>query len=111
MELDYRDDELIKQLFDLVDDDKDGNISKGEFKSLFLVKTSREIDLKLALRERFKTNKDAFNKLGGANDGKIDRGEFFSWLSEHLHFLDEDQNEELFKSIDDDNNGYITIGE
>jgi len=114
-ELGYKDRDLNAQLFQMVDDNSDGWISRGEFQSLFLHHTAKEIDLKNKLREefkeKFKSRKDAFNRLGGKDDAQIDRKEFTTFLEKHLDHIDAELNNKVFDWIDSDGTGFITRDE
>lgn len=111
-ELKYGDSKLIGQLFDLIDEDQSGYISKGEFEALFLNQTAKVVELKDSLKERlhakFKSRKEAFNKLGGEDDAQICIEEFQEFMETEMGHRNAAESRQLFSWIDVDNDGYIT---
>lgn len=113
--LGYENHDLNDQLFNIVDDDNNGYITKGEFEALFLTQTAKAAELrnklKEKLQEKFKSRKQAFNWLGGGDDDRIDHEEFQEFMRKNLGSENVKDNEELFLWMDQDNDGYVTIAE
>jgi len=107
------DDDAARKLFKQIDADGSGYVSKGEFKALFQAdgETATIIEFKDKLKTMFKSRKEAFDKLGGSDDAKIDKDEFNTFLSKELHYRDTEVCQQLFAVIDDDGDGFITKGE
>jgi len=64
-------------------------------------------DFQESLRATYKTRKDAFDKLGGDDDGRIELKELHEFLSRH-GYDNSKLNQQLFRYIDADDDGYIT---
>lgn len=113
--LGYEDFRLNEQLFDIIDDDNNGFITKGEFEALFLTQTARAVELrdnlKRMLQDKFRSRKQAFNFLGGHDDDRVDRNEFQDFMRKQLASDSVKDNEELFLWMDADNDGFVTLGE
>jgi len=111
----YDNRDLNEQLFNIVDDDNNGYITKGEFEALFLTQTAKAVELrnnlKQKLQEKFKSRKQAFNWLGGGDDDRVDHEEFQEFMRRELGSENVKENEEVFLWMDQDNDGYVTIGE
>lgn len=106
--LGYANTELNDQLFNVIDDNGDGTISKGEFKALFVHHTVKIMEFKEMLKEKYKTRKNAFEKLGGEDDAAIDLKEFQIACCRDLGMNDKEEAERLFRMIDTDGNDSIT---
>ena len=65
--------------------------------------------LKDALKKKFSKPSQAFDQLGGSDDGKIEKKELVKFLKDELELGD--NAEKIFKLLDKDKNGYITKGE
>lgn len=104
------DERKITGVFNAIDDNKNGIISHAEFKTLFQPEgeIAKIMEFKEDIRKQFKSRNAAFEKLGGADDGRIDRKEFQTFLEKHLGYANEELKDQLFNIIDDDNNGFIT---
>jgi len=107
--------EQVENLFNEIDDDKDGNVSYAEFRAHFgdskdnsstLLKQVRE-----CIRQKFKSRQEAFKKLDASKDAKVDLEEFKTFLRVELGHESLDQIEELFNEIDDDRDGSISQAE
>lgn len=106
--LGYANTELNDQLFNVIDDNGDGAISKGEFKALFVHHTVKIMEFKEILKERYKTRKNAFEKLGGEDDAQIDLKEFQIACCRDLGMNDKEEAERLFRMIDNNGDNIIT---
>jgi len=111
--LGYMDEEKNKRLFKYIDEDQDGFVTQPEFKAFFQPQgeTAKVVQFKEAIKAHFKTAKDAFDELGGKDDGRIDKDEFYNFVRDHLGYDDPVLTEQLFNVIDDSNDGYITKSE
>jgi len=111
--LGYTDMQVVKHIFEAIDDDHNAVISKAEFKALF--DASGEFGLvaefKETIKAKFKSTMEAFEKLGGNDDGVIDRGEFRDFLDDLLGYTKGKQVDQLFDLIDDNHDGYISKNE
>lgn len=132
-EIGYKGD--VEKVFDLIDIDHDGQITRKEFLAFGnLEKIQRESSkeeppknswvrknsiakedtvmmdgLKALLKKNFKSKKEAFDKLGGKDDGKIDPAELSGFLTKDLSW--EGNTEKAFQLIDMDGDGQITKDE
>jgi Ca2+-binding EF-hand superfamily protein len=133
-ELNLPDDERINKLFNTIDANGDGIISPAEFKAVFRSRKnsisffvsatfeqpliSRQSDLSnpelLELRDKLKgmcrTFENAFNKLGGCYDARIDKHDFCRFFREELG-QDDERIGLLFDLIDHDGDGFLEPSE
>lgn len=109
-ELGYDDDGLIDRLFALIDHDGTGQITQAKFKNIF---SSHDMikELTIVLKGKDKHGPSVFNRIGGGDDGKIDRGEFREFLRTELGYPNVEANDRLFDLLDADGNGFITKDE
>lgn len=90
--------EMIKEIFDSFDANKDKVIDFDDFK-LYLTTTDDQI-LK------------GFNKIDQDNDGKLNKADFVHYLKKTLNLSPSDSKIDLiFKQIDYKNDGYVTYDE
>jgi len=111
--LGYTDVQLIQRLFSFIDDNKDGTITKSEFKALFQPQGEFAIvtEFKDAVKKKFRSCMEAFDQLGGSDDGQIDREEFRQFIDTLLGYSNPELNDQLFNVIDDNGDGVISKGE
>merc|ERR1712224_1193291 len=109
----------IDHLFNLIDENKDGSISPSEFQALFEGEAARRQrkDFRLAaqlrslLKEKFKSEQDCFQKLGGADDARITFEEFSHFCTESLQMDHPNHVRSIFDHVDKDRLGFISKAE
>merc|ERR1719188_2273769 len=69
------------------------------------------LTVKSKIKAKFKSRKEAFEKLDKSRDSRIDLQEFRKFLSEELNHTEDNQIENLFNEIDEDKDGSITRAE
>ena len=93
----------LKDEFDKIDQNKDGEISKEE-----LIKCLEEI---YPSGEAIQRANQIFSEIDFNNDGSISFSEFLTVNMKKEKLLNEDMLTKAFKLFDLDGNGYITINE
>jgi calcium-dependent protein kinase len=93
----------LKDEFDKIDENKDGEISKNE-----LVKC---LETMYPYGEAIKKANEIFAEIDFNNDGSISFSEFLTVNMKKEKLLNEDMLTKAFKLFDIDGNGYITINE
>ena len=93
----------LKEEFDKIDVNKDGEISKDE-----LVKC---LEVLYPSQEAKNRADDIFNEIDFNNDGSINFSEFLTVNIQKEKLLNEETLDNAFKMFDIDGNGYITIDE
>merc|ERR1719387_2563179 len=123
-ELGHDDAKCIRRLFDQIDANMDGNISRAEFKAVFQDHSEQDrrhstqsgtdtalLEFKDKIRHMFKTQKQAFDSLGGSDDALIDPAEFEQFMREELGHDDAKCIRRLFDQIDANMDGNISRAE
>jgi len=64
-------------------------------------------EFKACLKNRTKSVKDAFSRLGAADDDLVDFEEFKSFLIDEMNYTDEEQVRRIFEIMDDNKNGSV----
>ena len=93
----------LKEEFDRIDENKDGEISKDELiKCLETIYPNGEAKIKA---------NEIFNEIDFNHDGTINFSEYLTLTMEKEKLINEDMLKKTFKLFDIDGNGYITIDE
>jgi calcium-dependent protein kinase len=93
----------LKEEFDRIDENKDGEISKDELiKCLETIYPNGEAKIKA---------NEIFNEIDFNHDGTINFSEYLTLTMEKERLINEDMLKKTFKLFDIDGNGYITIDE
>ena len=93
----------LKEEFDRIDENKDGEISKDELiKCLETIHPNGEAKIKA---------NEIFNEIDFNHDGTINFSEYLTLTMEKEKLINEDMLKKTFKLFDIDGNGYITIDE
>ena len=93
----------INEIFDKIDENKDGMISKDELIHC--------MDLLYPHEEAIKKANEIFEEIDFNNDGSINFSEFITVNLKKEKLLNEDMLQKAFKMFDLDGNGFITIDE
>jgi len=113
--LGYTDPDLVKRIFQAIDDDHNAVISKAEFLALFGSKGEVGVvaEFREAIKKQFRSTVEAFDALGGSDDGLIGRDEFLDFLRDRnlLEDMPKELIEQLFCLIDENSDGYISKNE
>jgi len=109
--LGYTKRELVDQLFNVIDDNHDGYISKNEFRALFFPQSLQLMEFRESMRKKYKTRNVAFEMLGGKDSRQICPQKFHESCARDFGLKDARKNEQLFRMIDCDGDAAISRDE